>query len=161
MYRWDISITADERTLEDIEKCASLTTKSRPVNTGIKHKPLIRVALRKVMVDELHLLLRIFDILMNNIVQDTAYQDELQGTKDPLSGPKLNQLVDTIRSLGVAFKVWKSRKTSELDWSSIGGNQRKKLLRLLPQHFPVILSSSSCDMVAKIWKVHTLSHLPF
>eukprot|EP00731_Ephydatia_muelleri_P015283 Em0008g1003a len=120
--RWDISITAEERTLEDIEKCASLTTKSRPVNTGIKHKPLIRVALRKVMVDELHLLLRSLDILMNNIIQHTAYQDELQGTRDPLSGPNLNLLVDTIRSLGVPFKVWKSRKTIELDWSSLGGN---------------------------------------
>ena len=45
------------------------------------------------MLDELHLLLRSFDILMNNIIQHIAYQDELQGTRDPLSGPNLNLLV--------------------------------------------------------------------
>ena len=66
--------------------------------------------------------------------------------------------MEAINNCGVSFSVWEKRnengKTSGLhDWTSMVGNEKKKVLSNLPKEFPNILQREHCDTISQIWKV--------
>ena len=70
------------------------------------YPPLLDIEMDHVVPDELHLLLRIMDVLIENLIMDAVYWDE----KDNLGKRNcdkeenhLNLLVETIKSCGVSF----------------------------------------------------------
>ena len=87
--RWDVSKSHDEHTLRSIEHC--LTLKS--YNKGCINPPLLNIEIGKIVTDELHLMLRISDILIRNLVWTM------------LAKKQLPTLVDTILSC-VSFQVY-------------------------------------------------------
>eukprot|EP00731_Ephydatia_muelleri_P035979 Em0187g2a len=59
----------------------------------------------------------------------------------------------SIQSCGVSFQIWKKKdKPEELDWTSLGGAQKRKVLSLLPAQFSSILPRETCQPVAQLWK---------
>ena len=76
-FRWDMSAEVHVcRTLEEIKECAQLSQSSRPAQRlGAINPPLFEIDLEHVVIDELHLLLRITDKLINNLVLRAAELD--------------------------------------------------------------------------------------
>ena len=80
--RWDMSKSETHysqelaRTITSIKKCA-LLSRSQPAakRIGVKHPPLIDIPLNHVIVDELHIFLRITDILLRNVIQHVIEED--------------------------------------------------------------------------------------
>ena len=47
----------------------------------------------------------------------------------------LDKLLETVRSLGIALNVWKSKETgNKLEWTPLLGGEKRLLLRKLPDH---------------------------
>jgi hypothetical protein len=73
--------------------------------------PLLNIALDHVIVDELHLLLRVTDVLMTNLITEAMGWNKDEGF-EKRSGAKnvhLEKLINTIQSCGVSFQVWKKK----------------------------------------------------
>ena len=75
-------------------------------------KPLLNIDLDHTIVDELHLLLRITDISTSNLTTE-AIEWDVEGNKEVKSKQQshLNMLINSIRSCGVFFDVWKKNKS--------------------------------------------------
>uniref|UniRef100_A0A1X7USZ2 Uncharacterized protein n=1 Tax=Amphimedon queenslandica TaxID=400682 RepID=A0A1X7USZ2_AMPQE len=50
--------------------------------------------------------------------------------------------------------IWKSRETNKHEWTSLRGNDRKKLLLKLPPAIPDIIPGDNGDKIKKIWMAH-------
>ncbi|CAG2186019.1 AACS [Mytilus edulis] len=77
---------------------------------GVRAQPLIMIEPEHIIIDELHLLLRICDKLLSNLIKDTKTLDD----KNVIHGEKtdfLHQLVVKIRECGVSFSVWTKKGT--------------------------------------------------
>jgi len=71
------------------------------------NESLLHILLNNIVPDELHLLLRITDILTSNIIS-TALQRDIQNSRsvwDVLNRPMMTNLLKAIRSCGVCFNI--------------------------------------------------------
>ena len=93
------------RSLGELKKCCSLTGVDRCL--GSIHLPLFNIELDHVIVDELHLWLRIVDRLITALILCMAQLDchaHVRGTsRGHIS--HVDKLVSTIQSCGIHFKV--------------------------------------------------------
>ena len=112
-YRWDMSkssadVTAMARSLASMHTCASLPS-SRPAKQrlGSKCPPLLQVEPDHVVPDELHLLLRITDVLLRNLIWEMVRCDHSARAQRGSHTNHLQQLIDAITSCGVTFKAGK------------------------------------------------------
>ena len=92
---------------------------------------------------------------------------ELDDKKDFLKkgepkGVNLRKLTQLINSCGVTFSVWEKRNedskgSGEMDWTSLMGDERKKLLRTLPEKLESsseeVIHQDTAGTVIKLWKV--------
>ena len=72
-------------------------------------------------------------------------------------GIHLGKLGQAIRSCGVSFNIWQKqsadRKPSgKYEWTSLLGNDKKILLRVLPEKLRMIIQEETCDTVISIWE---------
>ena len=71
--RWNMSVSSHEgRTHNSLKRCAKLRPSKR---LGCKHQPLLDVELHHLVVDILHLMLKITDILIWNLITKMANLD--------------------------------------------------------------------------------------
>jgi hypothetical protein len=99
---------------------------------GVRAQPLVSIEPEHIIIDELHLLLRICDKLLRNLILDTNTLDDKNAVHGEKSG-FLRQLTETIRGCGVSFYIWtKKGSQGEVDWSSLTGSDYEKLLENLP-----------------------------
>ena len=71
-------------------------------------KPLLNVPLDHVIPDELHLVLRITDVLLTNVLDDAMERDEKEDNlkaRGMEKGVHLKAIVKIINSCGVSFNV--------------------------------------------------------
>ncbi len=103
-HRWNVSIEHEARTLDTMTKCLSQPITSRKQRLGCVHPPLLNIDVSNVVIDELHLMLRVTDVLIRNIIWAMIYNDlrEVQQKRQP---KHLDKLVQTIRSCGITFSV--------------------------------------------------------
>ncbi len=74
---------------------------------GCLHPPLIKVEMSHIVIDELHLMLRISDILIRNVVLAMIHRDQTERHSGrPVQF--VDKLLEKIRSCGISFKVKKS-----------------------------------------------------
>ena len=144
------------RTLEEIKE---FVCKSKGENYCCVHEPLFNIPLDHIILDELHLMLRISDILIGNIVQDAMQWDE----KDTwITGKKkvhLDKLIQAINSCGVSFSVWEKRNadgkgSGTWEWTSLMGDDRKTLLKNLPSKLEPLIQQNTAKTVVELWKVN-------
>lgn len=69
-------------------------------------------------------------------------------------GIHLKKFLEAVRECGVSLSIW-TDKQGNLDWTSLMGNEKKKLLRSLPSKFSSFLPPEVCEKVTKLWKVST------
>ena len=123
------------------------------------------------MLDELHLLLRIADVLMNNLIEDAIERDDKESVlmakrREKLErGKHLRKLAETINSCGVTFNVWEKKNadgkgSGTVDWTSLMDDEKRKLLKLLPDKLVEQtdgIHQGTAPTVIKIWRVRLLS----
>ena len=84
------------------------------VHQGSVNRPLTAIPVDHMMIDELHLFLRIFDVMLIK-----------------MSEPHTQQLVAYIRSCGVSFNIWESESSDgKVEWTSLTGEAKKKVLKV-------------------------------
>jgi hypothetical protein len=70
---------------------------------GVKHKPLLKVNIDHFIADELHLMLRITDILLRNVILDCKDKDDLDKNENKLNGNNLENFVKLVPILWCFF----------------------------------------------------------
>ena len=104
--------------------------------------PLLNIDLDHVIVDELHLLLRLMDVMLDNIITeviDWGKDEDFEKTSKEPRGIHLKKLLTEIRSCGVGFDVWKiqnpadNKGTGKYEFTSLFENDKKKVVSLLPE----------------------------
>jgi hypothetical protein len=81
---------------------------------GVRAQPLVSIEPEHIIIDELHLLLRICDKLLKNLILDTKTLDD----KNAVHGEKsdfLGQLTAKIKGCGVSFYIW-TKKVLKVNW---------------------------------------------
>ena len=78
--------------------------------TAAQHKGSVNrltttIPLDHIIIDELHLFLRIFDVLLRNLIMIVTVLDKDLRDKTAMH---LTKLVNCIKSCGVSFNVWES-----------------------------------------------------
>lgn len=121
------------KTLQKIKEFAS---KSKGENYCCVHDPLLNIPLDHIILDELHLLLRISDILIDNIVQDAMQWDDKETWITGKKKVHLDKLIQAINSCGVSFSFWEKgnadgKGSGTGEWTSLMGYDRKTLLKNL------------------------------
>ena len=116
---------------------------------GVKAAPLLDVEPHHYIPDELHLLMRIMDVLLRNLIYDASPKDDY-GKIVGNHTDNVNLLVKAVQSCGVPFTIWLS-KSGEKEWTSLTGNSLKKLLYGLHQKLLFCLHEDTADDVIKLW----------
>lgn len=106
-----------------------------------EHEPLLKVDLDNVVLDELHLLLHIMDVVINNLVRETVEWDKKENfnkRKANQNDTHLKNLQISIRSCGISFQIWEKtnadgKGSGMYDFTSLLGADKKKLLAEIPE----------------------------
>ena len=133
------------------------------IKRSSEKKPLFDIEICNVIADELHLLLRIMDVLIQALIDTAVAHDHHEARKHRVTprikapdGSMVKDLTATIKSCGVNFYVWEDKKEAgkALQWPLLMGNDKKKILESLPQKF-----SNKCqpgnlvNKLVKLWNV--------
>ena len=115
--------------------------------------PLITIDLDYWIPDELHLLLRVTDVLTRNLITAAASDDYTNGrrNKDILHGPMVKKLLGAIKSCGVSFSINDSDKV--FSFTSLVGGDKIKLLKKLPSKLEDCQPADFSTEVKDLWKV--------
>ena len=73
-----------------------------------------------------------------------------------LDGPLLSKLILAIRACGVNFNVYESKEKEGVEWPSLLGPDKVKLLKLLPDKMPGCQPPEMVELTQKLWKVSCL-----
>ena len=168
LIRWDMSI---EESLYTEKKASSLSTwreKSHFANKpchqhlGSIHPPLLNIELTKVVVDELHLLLRVMDVLIWNLISLAASRDHKEQCQGETSN-HIRQLEQAVQSCKVTFTIWQcvdgdSRlQPGKYDCTSLNGTDRLRVLCIFPAKFDTILPGDLAVPMPQLWNVSVIS----
>lgn len=103
------------------------------------NQPLFNIQLDHVVLDELHLLLCITDVLLSNLLDDAMERDEKEDTlkaRGAEKGVHLKSIIASINGCGVTFRVWEEQDNCKgmttINWTSLMGSEKKLLLYRLP-----------------------------
>ena len=82
-----------------------------------KHLSLVRLPQHNVIVDELHLLLRVTDRLTENVIEECLELDVLKKIGNLAKclakpGSHLNRLIASVETCGVSFEIWETQLSS-------------------------------------------------
>ena len=72
---------------------------------GSKYMPLLNLEPSKFVLDELHILLRIADVLMRNLIHIADHLGQKEQLRQGTTGHHMSTLQELIRSCGVAFTI--------------------------------------------------------
>ena len=115
--------------------------------------------LHHIILDELHLLFRISDILIDNIVQDAMQWDDKETWITGKKKVHLDKLIQAVNSCCVSFSVWEKRNadgkgSGTWEWTSLMGDDRKTLLKNLPNKLEYLIQQDTARTAVELWKVH-------
>jgi len=122
--------------------------------------PLLDIELNHIVPDELHLMLRIMDVLIEAIICTVTTYDiqehhktRKSGTIEILNGPMLQKLLTAINDCGVQFHTWKNQESKALKWTSLQGSDKLKLLKNVPDKLHYCHPRGMALEVQDLWKV--------
>lgn len=166
LSRYDMSKPRDyytssphARTHEELLKMYSLP-KSK-FKCSCENKPLFTIDLDHVILDELHLMLRVTDRLTGNLIKEVMERDsneDIYKKKKEDKGKYLGNLIKLINNTGVTFNVWEKtnadgKGSGMYDWTSLLGSDKKTLMKTLPRLLETndILFPETKETVIRIW----------
>jgi hypothetical protein len=148
------------RTLKEL--IDTFTQPNTESNYCVCRPPLIKIELDHVILDELHLMLRVTDRMTDNLIREVMERDmksDFNKKRGEEKGIYLKRLISKINQLGITFNVWEKknadgRGSGRYDWTSLLGADKKKLLNGLPDqlHSNDILLPETKDTVIDIWR---------
>ncbi len=147
------------RTLEDLKQKAQLpSSRSAKQRCGVIHPPMLNIEPHHVVADELHLFLRIVDVLIRNLIYQMVIQ-ERRSAAQRQDVNYLKKLERAIQELNVSFRVWEiiekdGKRTGRYDCTSLMGNSKKKVLSNLPPKFATLITNEEiATCMRDIWTV--------
>lgn len=120
--------------------------------------PLLNIKLNHIIPDELHLMLRVTDVLIEAIINTVTTYDIQENHRtgsriyESLDGPMLRRLLTAINDCGVQFRMWKSKESKELKWTSLQGGDKLKLLKHFPDKLGTCHPTDMAFKVQDLWK---------
>ncbi|XP_048587411.1 uncharacterized protein LOC125570187 [Nematostella vectensis] len=124
--------------------------------------PLFEIELDHVILDELHMMLRITDRLTENLIIEVMEKDSKEDMHKPrgeCKGIGLDKLIKAINDIGITFNVWEKlnadgKSSKQKDWTSLVGSDKKKLMKFLPEKLKSmnILFDETKSEVIKLWE---------
>ena len=173
--RHDMTITLPSRnpTIK-FRKLKDLTGNGEYCN---ERKPLLNVELNHIIPDELHLMLRITDVLIEALISTVIAYDRQEHQRQQihsrhrtqarrvafkvLQGAMLQNLITVINTCGVQFHVWQDKGDESLSWTSLMGGDKLKLLKGLPDKLESCHPADMVSDVMSLWKVPKLLYMTF
>ena len=118
--------------------------------------PLLNIEPHHIVPDELHLLLRVGDILARNLINHVATSTHKKCAKQVRDS--LNKVEAAAAEFGVTFHIWEERGPDEKPsgvyaYTSLRGKDVSSLLQKLPAKFPEFVDQDIQAQMAKIWLV--------
>jgi hypothetical protein len=161
LQRWDMSKDLDYYNTGELSRSIQELKEWHDKNKFCCFQPPL-FSIDHVILDELHLMLRISDRLTENLIKEVMEHDSeadfLKKHGDP-KGVYLNKLVTVINSLGISFSVWEQssadrKESGTYDWTSLIGSEKKKLINLLLDQLEIndILFPKTKHAVVKLWR---------
>ena len=97
---------------------------------GSVFKPLLDIPLHQTVIDELHLFLRIFDVLLRNLIYMTLKIDQ-----EHSSNTHTAALKKAIAECGVSFSLYKKKdgRNTTYDWTILWGEIKSGYSRFNPK----------------------------
>lgn len=134
---------------------------------GSINVPLLDLELDHVIPDELHLMLRIMDVLIQGLIDTAMVYDRHQHrlshcrcSYKALDGLMLNNLMTAIRKCGVYFCLYE-QGDGTMEWPSLLGPDKIKLLKQLPREFTNCQPPEMATDVQKLWQVKIKCYLGY
>ena len=161
LQRWDTTKDLEFYNMGDMKRTLIDIKNSRAKKQfSCCSQTLFNIEPDHVILDELHLMLRITDRLMENLIKEVMERDsDFSKTSQQPKGVYLDTLLKTINSLGISFSIWEKQNvdgngSGAYDWTSLVGSDKKKLLYLLPEQLETndILFPETKAMVVQLWR---------
>ena len=148
------------RTLQKMKDLSSHSYSSCTRHLGCVLPPLVNIPLDHIVLDELHLLLRIMDVLIRNLILYADSKDHRQKAHHGVESHNVRKLEQAIRSCGVCFQIWQNKEPTgkpipgSFDWTALSGKHKLLVLKKLPAKMDTILKEDVSPQVAKLWNVN-------
>ena len=100
------------------------------------------IPMHKVIIDNLHLFLRISDLLINLLILDIRRLDGIEKLSCPDLGKyqNLTHYVQLVNECKISFNFYVCKESEKLKWRDLTGPEKRRLFSKinLPQAFPSI-----------------------
>ena len=160
--RWDTSKPIEHyQSVEMKRTLAHIKSMLTQKKFSVIHQPLFNIELDHVILDELHLMMRVADRLTENLITEVMDRDgqaDISKGKGEKKGIYLETLINTIKNLGISFSIWEKKNadgkgSGSYEWTSLIGSDKKKLMELLPSQVQEkdILFPETKDKVIQLW----------
>jgi len=159
LHRWDTGVVDSQYTITNRRTLQSLIDDYETKEYGCKHLPLLNIEIDHIIPDELHLLLRITDVLLKNLIRTAvAHDKKTMGTRWKLKkGSMTNSVILCIRRCGIPFNIWEKddedAKKGSYAFTSLVGYRKKNLLKFFPSKIPQCQPPARASEVQQLWKV--------
>ena len=151
------------RSLSTLREKSHFANKPCHKHLGSIHHPLLNIELTKVVVDELHLLLLVTDVLIRNLISLAASRDHEEQQRQGETSNHIRQLEQAVQSCKMTFTIWQRvdgngrPQPGKYDCTSLNGTDRLRVLRTLPAKFDTILPGDLAVPMAQLWNVSVIS----
>lgn len=160
--RWDTSKPLDHYTLGEMKRTLDhIKSMLPPKKYSVINKPLFNIELDHIILDELHLMMRVTDRLTENIITEVMERDgeaDMRKKREEKKGIYLESLVSTINKIGIPFSIWEKKNSDgkgsgSYEWTSLIGSDKKKMMELLPAQLAKIdiLYPETRQTVVQLW----------
>lgn len=148
-------------TLQQLKELSAHSYSPCARHLGCVLPPLVNIPLDHIVLDELHLLLRIMNdrimvVLIRNLILYADSEDHRQKAHHGVESHNVRKLEKAICSCGVCFQIWQNKEPTgkpipgSFDWTALSGKHKLLVLKELPAKMDTILKE---DLVAKLWNV--------
>ena len=163
--RWNMSVDEEvychekARSLSSLKSDSQHSTRHCSKHLGCIHPPLLNIELDNIVVDELHLMLRVGDVLLRNLILYADSRDHASREHQGEDANNLRQLERAIQSCGVSFQIWQKREPTgkpipgSFDWTALTGKHKLQVLKMLPEKMSGLLPDGISPRVAALWRV--------
>ena len=144
------------RSLSSLKSDSQHSTWHCSKHLGCIHPPLLNTEVDSIMVDELHLMLRVGDVLLRNLILYADSRDHASHEHREEAN-NLWQLEQAIHSCGVSFQIWQKREptgkpiSGSYDWTALTGKHKLQVLKMLPEKMSVLMPASISPRVVALW----------
>ena len=122
-------------------KAAAKLPKKSSKKYNCSHPPLFdMIPMHKVIIDNLHLFLRISDLLINLLITDIRRLDGIEKVTSPDLDKcrHMKKYEDLMNKCKIQFRFYVCKDTNKLKWRDLTGPEKHRLFNGidLPQRFP-------------------------